>query len=196
MMWRLRSDIGTLQARDVHFKFDGQADLAWFTLFIRLPKEAQQKHSTLGVLSQKLMCPVHTLFTFMEKSRTFTIRTPRRAYVNNPSKVQSIQPSIVANIVKQAMQEAGIDTQVYGPHSLRSASSTEAVQLGHNIDDIEKHTNWSLSADTFEQIYLKPPHKEDKPTYKGSIFFLRRTVPKTILHLSTCIFHNYCSVIV
>ena len=130
-IWRSRSDIGTLQARDVHFKFDKDANLTGATLFIRAPKEAQQKHLALGALSEKSMCPVSTLFTFMEKTEHLRSELPIDhtvflAYVNNPSKVRSIQPSTVANIVKQTMKEAGIDTQVYGPHSLRSASSTKA----------------------------------------------------------------------
>ncbi|KAG1265988.1 hypothetical protein G6F68_003111 [Rhizopus microsporus] len=154
-----------MQTRDIHFKFGKDANLTGATLFIRTPKEAQQKHSALGALSEKSMCPVFTLFTFMEKTEHLRSELPIDhtvflAYVNNPSKVRSIQPSTVADIVKQAMQEAGIDTQVYGPHSLRSASSTKAVQLGYKIDDVKKHANWSLSADTFERFYFKPSHQE------------------------------------
>ncbi|ORE22279.1 hypothetical protein BCV71DRAFT_260346 [Rhizopus microsporus] len=115
-IWRSRSDIGTLQARDVHFKFDKDANLTGATLFIRAPKEAQQKHLALGALSEKSMCPVSTLFTFMEKTEHLRSELPVDhtvflAYINNPSKVRSIQPSTVANIVKQTMKEAGIDTQ-------------------------------------------------------------------------------------
>ena len=120
-----------MQTRDIHFKFGKDANLTGATLFIRTPKEAQQKHSALGALSEKSMCPVSTLFTFMEKTEHLRSELPVDhtvflAYINNPSKVRSIQPSTVANIVKQTMKEAGIDTQVYGPHSLRSASSTKA----------------------------------------------------------------------
>ena len=42
------------------------------------------------------------------------------------------------------MQETGTDTQIYGTHSLSSASSTKAVQLGRKIDGVKKHTNWSF----------------------------------------------------
>ena len=92
-MWRSRSDIGTLQARDVHFKLDSQANLIGATLSIRVPKEAQQKYSTLRILSQKLMCLVHTLFIFMKKKAEYLRselpdeHTVFLAYVNNPSKV-------------------------------------------------------------------------------------------------------------
>ncbi|ORE18808.1 hypothetical protein BCV71DRAFT_178795, partial [Rhizopus microsporus] len=54
-MWGSRSDIGTLQTRNVRFKLDNDAYLTGVILFIRAPKEAQQKHSALGTLSQKSM---------------------------------------------------------------------------------------------------------------------------------------------
>ncbi|CEG70765.1 hypothetical protein RMATCC62417_06603 [Rhizopus microsporus] len=91
-MWRPRSDIGTLQAWDVHFKFDKDTNPTGATLFIRAPKEAQQKHSALGTLSEKSMCPVFTLFAFMEKTEHLRSELPVYhtvflAYVSNPSKV-------------------------------------------------------------------------------------------------------------
>ncbi|ORE15908.1 hypothetical protein BCV71DRAFT_156636, partial [Rhizopus microsporus] len=61
-IWRPSSDIDTLQARDVHFKFDNNADLSGITLFIRASKKDKQKQSALGTLSQKSMCTVYTLF--------------------------------------------------------------------------------------------------------------------------------------
>ncbi|KAG1055245.1 hypothetical protein G6F43_002786 [Rhizopus delemar] len=35
------------------------------------------------------------------------------------------------------MQATGIDATVFGPHSIRSAFSTKAVQMGHTIDDVK-----------------------------------------------------------
>ncbi|EIE79019.1 hypothetical protein RO3G_03724 [Rhizopus delemar RA 99-880] len=57
------------------------------------------------------------------------------------------------------MQSAGIDTTVFDPHSIRSASSTKAVQMGHKIDNVKKNAHWSLAADTFERFYYKPAHQ-------------------------------------
>ncbi|ORE06798.1 hypothetical protein BCV72DRAFT_327951 [Rhizopus microsporus var. microsporus] len=57
------------------------------------------------------------------------------------------------------MQAAGIDTKVYGPHSIHSASSKKAAEVGNEIDKVKKHANWSLFANTSEQFYYKSPHQ-------------------------------------
>ena len=55
------------------------------------------------------------------------------------------------------MKEAGINTnKTYKPHSLRSASSTKAVENGITIPNVKKHGNLSQQAFTFEKYYLKP----------------------------------------
>jgi hypothetical protein len=68
----------------------------------------------------------------------------------------------VAGIVRQMMQAAGIDTDIFSPHSIRAASSTKAVQKGDSIKAVKIHANWSLNADTFERFYLKPTHQESQ----------------------------------
>ncbi|KAG1057673.1 hypothetical protein G6F43_000491 [Rhizopus delemar] len=141
-MWRPRSDIGTLQHRNIHFKRTKDGDMIGVTLYIRAPKESQ----------------------FLEKSRDFRKILPVEhtaflAYLGNPEQVQSIQPTTIANILKQILQAAGIDTTVFGPHSIRSASKLKTVEVGHKIDDVKKHAHWSLSADTFERFYYKLAHQ-------------------------------------
>lgn len=69
------------------------------------------------------------------------------------------------------MQAAGIGAKVYGPHSIRSASSTKAAELGNEVDKIKKYANWSLSANTFERFYYKSPHQHaDSKKITDSIF--------------------------
>ncbi|ORE22988.1 hypothetical protein BCV71DRAFT_164180, partial [Rhizopus microsporus] len=57
------------------------------------------------------------------------------------------------------IQAAGIDTKIYSLHAIRSTSNTKAAELSNEIDKIKKHANWSLSANTFERFYYKPPHQ-------------------------------------
>ncbi|KAI8047292.1 uncharacterized protein B0P05DRAFT_632010 [Gilbertella persicaria] len=63
------------------------------------------------------------------------------AYIGNQAQVRLIKPTTVTNILKNMMANAGIDTNKFGPRSIRSASSTKAVQLGHKIEEIKKHAN-------------------------------------------------------
>jgi hypothetical protein len=146
------------------------------TLHIRQPKESQPKVAKLGTISLSHLCPVRTTFEFVNKTRQLRLELPADhtlflANLAQPEKIKSISPVTVANIVKRNMKAAGINTDIYGPHTLRSASSTKAFQLGTDIQKIKQHAHWSLEANTFERFYLKPPHQQaDSTTINESIF--------------------------
>ncbi|CEP06880.1 hypothetical protein [Parasitella parasitica] len=106
-MWRPRSDIGRLQYRDIIFKKDDTGGTSSVRIHSRNPKEGPVKSTILGELSDEDMCTNST----------------------------SVKPTTVANWVKTAMAEAGIDTKDYQAHSIRAASSTKAVELGHSIQE-------------------------------------------------------------
>ncbi|KAG1170117.1 hypothetical protein G6F70_007916 [Rhizopus microsporus] len=152
-MFRPRSDIDTLQRRDIEFTFENNSSsrnqiVLGMTLYIRQPKEAQSKTAGLGRLDLESMCPRapenHSLFLI---------------YLMEPSKIRPFNLISVANIVKKYIQAAGIDTKIYSLHAIRSTSNTKAAELSNEIDKIKKHANWSLSANTFERFYYKPPHQ-------------------------------------
>jgi hypothetical protein len=150
-MFRPRSDIGALQRRDVEFIFENNSGsrnqtVLGMTLYIKQPKEAQTKTARLGRLDLESMCPVRTTWFFITKTEHLRHELPENhslflAYLMEPKKLRRLNPISVANIVKKHMQAAGIDTKVYGPHSIRSASSTKAAEVGNEIDKIKKHAN-------------------------------------------------------
>ncbi|KAG1056529.1 hypothetical protein G6F43_001580 [Rhizopus delemar] len=72
------------------------------------------------------------------------------------NKWNTTKETTVANWVKDIMKQAGIDTEKYGPHSIRSAASTKAVEKGHSIENVKQHANWSRNTQTFERFYYKP----------------------------------------
>lgn len=70
------------------------------------------------------------------------------------------------------MESAGIDATHFQAHSISSASSTKAVELGHSIQDIKKYANWCLNSYTFEKFYYKPSSQElFCANYKSLNFF-------------------------
>ncbi|KAI8642311.1 hypothetical protein BD408DRAFT_318679, partial [Parasitella parasitica] len=62
-MWQPRSDIGTLQFRDITFNKKGES-LLGLTIISRTPKEIIPKSSKLGTIEDVECCPIHTLFAF------------------------------------------------------------------------------------------------------------------------------------
>lgn len=69
---------------------------------------------------------------------------------------QSIEPKTASFWLYEMMKAAKINTDIYKPHSLRSASTTKAVESSIPTDQLKIHANWILNSKTFEQGYLKP----------------------------------------
>lgn len=174
-MWRPRSDIGRLQYQDVIIQAEGSHHS--ITLHAREPKETQVKSTVLGEFTDQDLCPVRTLILFITK--TAIIRqdltkdhTLFLTYLDQEEKPStSVRPTTVANWIKEALQQAGIDTSLFQAHSIRAASSTKAVELGNSIQAVKKHANWSLNSDTFEKYYFKPSSQQSSTAnINNSIF--------------------------
>ncbi|KAG1034774.1 hypothetical protein G6F43_013346 [Rhizopus delemar] len=160
-MARPRSDIGNIQYRDTRLEYDSQETLAGARIYFRLPKETQLKTCTIGIVQDQSICPVFTLHIFLERTLPLRINLPVEhklflAYIEDSKKTCSAKGTTVANRVKDIMKQAGIDTEKYGPHSIRSAASTKAVEKGHSIENVKQHANWSRNTQTFERFYYKP----------------------------------------
>ncbi|KAG0943812.1 hypothetical protein G6F29_011592 [Rhizopus arrhizus] len=167
-MWRPRSDIGRLQFRDIHIQRLGETTSA--TIHAREPKECQVKSVTLGEYKEEQLCPVKTLVNFLHRTANTREDLPvdHTLFLTYLEKEEirssSVRPTTVANWIKAAMQAAGIDTTNFQAHSIRLAASTKAVELGHSIQDVKKHANWSLQSNTFEDFYYKPSSQASSST--------------------------------
>ena len=63
--------------------------------------------------------------------------------------------STIARWIKADLAKAGIDTNTFKAHSVRSASISAAADAGISISDILEAADWS-SASTFEKFYYRP----------------------------------------
>lgn len=161
-MWRPRSDIGTLQFRDVKFqmKESVEGESLGVTLTARKAKEQRPKQSKLGTIENKKACPAYTLWAFYSftkdhrshpsQDHTFFLTNMTQG---NPNTWQSVKPATVASWLKGVMEEAGIYTDKFTAHSIRSASGTKAATMGSETDQVKMHANWSLKSSTFENYY-------------------------------------------
>jgi hypothetical protein len=175
-MWRPRSDIGQLQHRDINITQDQQGKYRAI-IHARAPKESQVKSTILGEYIEDTLCPVRTLQQFLEKTTTLRTTLPPDhtlflTYLDKDDKQSSsVRPTTVANWIKAAFKEAGIDTTHFQAHSIRSAASTKAVELGHSIQDVKKHADWSLTSNTFEKFYYKPSSQLSSSSTIDDSFF-------------------------
>ncbi|KAG2216168.1 hypothetical protein INT45_000336 [Circinella minor] len=132
--------------------------------------------SKIGIVKDEQVCPVRAMWDFKER-----IQDKRQGVTDedtfflsgiNTKKPWPINEDTVANIVKKIMQEAGIDMTRYTPHSIRSATSTFAVQEGVPIDIVKEHANWSKKAQTFERYYYKSRNQFERGSQINDTIFL------------------------
>ncbi|OAD73158.1 hypothetical protein PHYBLDRAFT_145564 [Phycomyces blakesleeanus NRRL 1555(-)] len=183
-MWRPRSDISRLQFRDAHLSVQRE-ELQGVALYIRQPKEAQQKTSKLGLLHEDKaeLCAVREFHLFMLRTQQKRQSLPEDhtlflTYLDKSSEQgtpTSIRPSTLASWVKSHMVKAGVSESI-SPHSLRLAASTKAVLLGNSPNKVKTHAGWSLTSNSFKNCYRPTRHHHASTHIHNSIFLLRRTV--------------------
>ncbi len=77
----------------------------------------------------------------------------------------------IARWVKTVMENAGIDTSVYKPHSARSATVSKAASLGIPTDVILSRAGWK-SDNCFAKYYLKPIELDGGSEFQSAVLQL------------------------
>ena len=66
-----------------------------------------------------------------------------------------VSKATLSRWIKEVLKSAGIDTEKYGPHSTRAASTSKCRSKGLQMDEIMKTAGWT-NAGTFAKYYGKP----------------------------------------
>ena len=66
--------MGALQYRDVKFQVGDSHEVKGVALLARSPKEIDSKQSKLGLIGEEKVCPVRTLWRFVDKTKEFRQR--------------------------------------------------------------------------------------------------------------------------
>ena len=118
----------------------------------------QQKHGTEfffpSYTLDGLLCPVVTLREY--ESHTKHSEAPTQLFfwgVTKPHK--PVSSSTIPRWLKTLLGKAGINTDIFKAHSVRSASTLAAVVAGITTNDILKAADWS-SEMVFQRLYHKP----------------------------------------
>lgn len=74
---------------------------------------------------------------------------------------KEVSKDTISRWIKTILKQAGIDTKIYGSHSVRSASTSKALSNSVPLDVILKKAGWS-SEKTFAKFYKRDIETEDK----------------------------------
>lgn len=99
------------------------------------------------------LCIVHYLDHYLR--RTQSTRNSQFLFVSLNKPHHRVTVDTLSRWVKIILKESGIDLQLYGSHSVRSASTSSAAAQGVPINDILKQAGWSTK-NVFCKWYQRP----------------------------------------
>ena len=121
------------------------------------------KHSRPGKVLEPLvlrrfpdnpkLCVLNYLGKYLK--RTGTLRSTDSLFISLNKPHGSVSKSTISRWVKYGLAKSGINLQVYGPHSIRAASTSAAISEGVSVETIMQKGSWSNSQ-TFYKWYHKP----------------------------------------
>lgn len=105
----------------------------------------------------KDLCIVTVLNEYL--SRTHDVRQNKtQLFISYIKPYKTVSKSTISRWIKTVLKDAGIDMNIFNPHSTRSASTSKASRSSVPLDTIMKTAGWTQSS-TFATYYKKPLHK-------------------------------------
>ena len=124
------------------------------------------------LLTMKAYPPDRRLCTYLVMkeylSRTKNLRgNHSKLFISYVKPHKEVTKDTISRWIKTVMARSGVNTNVFGAHSVRSASSSKAYRNKVPIKDILEKAGWS-NASTFARFYKKPIDRED--TFVTGVF--------------------------
>ena len=113
----------------------------------------------------KKLCPIRCLRHYLRRTKGLRGKDTALFVISQSPFNPAARPT-VAQWVKTIMAKAGIDISIYAPHSVRSASSSKAFNMGISVSHIMRKAGWTKE-NTFIKHYLKEllPCKPMQPVF-------------------------------
>ena len=95
------------------------------------------------------LCPVECLKCYEGKTREFRpgdISVPNKLFLSYIHPHDPVTSATLARWIKNTLHLAGIDISIFTAHSLRGASTSQALNQGISIPEILSMANWSRSS--------------------------------------------------
>ena len=110
------------------------------------------------------LCPVTTLRVYLERTAPLR-KEERKLFISFIKPHKAVTSSSIARWLRLILENAGINSSIFGAHSTRGASASAAFRAGITTSDILQAANWS-SESVFQKFY----HKEvDKAAYGRAV---------------------------
>ena len=146
-----------IQKLDINF-MDVRQDEIMFTL-VKLTKTRKTGSLPLEICFKSFtenekLDVVKCILSYIDKTTELRSDKTGQLLISFRKPHGPVKSCTIANWLKRMLCFAGIDTDIFKPHSTRSASTSKANKFGVSIQQIMKIANWS-SKGTFEKFYCK-----------------------------------------
>ena len=100
------------------------------------------------------LCVVQCMQKYLEKRRNLFSKDVKPLFITHGTPHKPATYDTISRCIKNELHKAGIDTDIYKPHSCRAAAVSKAKQIGILLQDIVNRGSWS-SDSTFKKYYDK-----------------------------------------
>ena len=127
-------------------------------------KQSRKGHDNLKIALNAFegdvrLCILNTLTVYLE--RTAVLRNSSKLFISLVKPHNAVIKDTICRWLKSAMQLAGIDIDIFKPHSTRAAATSAAHRQGVPMADILSTADWANQA-VFARFYNKPlQHRSD-----------------------------------
>lgn len=111
------------------------------------------------------LCVVQCMQNYLEMRRNLVSQDVKPLFITYGTPHKPATKDTISRWIKNELQKAGIDTEIYKPHSCRAAAVSKAKQIGISLQDILNRGSWS-SDSTFNKYYDKDIINIDKEEHK------------------------------
>ena len=113
------------------------------------------------------ICPVRTLFTYLDKTKSS--RSTQSLFMSLKKPHKSVTSQTISRWIRMTLGECGIDSTIFTAHSTRHASTSKAHSLRVSLDLIRKTAGLSGSSQVFGKFYNKYVCETDNTSFARSI---------------------------
>nr|XP_014343339.1 PREDICTED: uncharacterized protein LOC106703295 [Latimeria chalumnae] len=102
--------------------------------------------------AEPCLCVVRCLREYELRTESLRADPPGQLLISFVRPYRPVSSPTIARWIWGLLQQSGIDTSIFGAHSVRGASASKAAILGFRIEDILRTADWS-KASTFSKFY-------------------------------------------
>ena len=100
------------------------------------------------------LCVVKTIAHYIERTEPLRASVTK-LFITSQKPFKSVSRDTIGRWLKSVMQDAGIDVNIFRPHSVRSATASAACALRIPVDTIIRTVGWTKDS-VFRKYYNKP----------------------------------------